>query len=84
MLIQPGCNGTSPCGITESCACVLQIAVRNNQQGVLYFSVSFKPEILASQASAPSNDFFVSLSPAICIQACACALAAVDLKEITC
>ncbi len=41
------------------CACV-QVAVRNNQQGVLYFSSPFKPEVLAAQSSASSTDFFVS------------------------
>ena len=58
----------------------MQVAVRNNQQGVLYFSAPFKPEILASQASASSNDFFVGLSITVRIRACACTLAAVGLK----
>ncbi len=39
----------------------LQVAVRNNQQGVLYFSSPFKPEVLAAQSNASSTDFFVSL-----------------------
>ncbi len=46
----------------QSCVCV-QVAVRNNQQGVLYFSSPFNPEVLAAQSSASSTDFFVSLPP---------------------
>lgn len=40
-----------------------QVAIRNNQQGVLYFSSNFKPEVLAApaQSTAPLDDFFVSI-----------------------
>ncbi|EIE25043.1 Adaptor protein complex beta subunit [Coccomyxa subellipsoidea C-169] len=39
---------------------VIQVAIRNNQQGVLYFSSNFKPEVLAApaQSAAPLDDFF--------------------------
>ena len=46
----------------KPCGCV-QVAVRNNQQGVLYFSAPFKPEVLAAQSSASSTDFFVRSPP---------------------
>ena len=36
--------------------------MRNNQQGVLYFTAPFKAEILSTAPSnTSSNDFFVSL-----------------------
>jgi len=45
-------------------AVCLQVAIRNTQQGVLYFSTAFKPEVLAAPAAAaPMDDFFVSVCP---------------------
>lgn len=44
--------------------------MRNNQQGVLYFSSPFKPEVLAAQSNASSNDFFVRTFPNLSCDAC--------------
>ena len=46
----------------HGCSACLQVAVRNNQQGVLYFTAPFKAEVLSTAPSnTSSNDFFVSL-----------------------
>ena len=52
-----GCTLTA-CGVM--CA---QVAIRNNQQGVLYFTSPFKPDVLAAPAASPLDDnFFVSVT----------------------
>ena len=42
----------------------MQVAVRNNQQGVLYFAANVKPGVLTQQPAAASSldDLFVSAS----------------------
>lgn len=53
---QKKCRHLTACGVT----CV-QVAIRNNQQGVLYFTSPFKPDILGAPAASPLDDnFFVS------------------------
>lgn len=61
-LLTKGCMEQG--ALAEVILSLLQVAVRNNQQGVLYFTGSFKPEILAA-APAPALDdnFFVSSPP---------------------
>ncbi|CAL8461997.1 g1528 [Coccomyxa elongata] len=39
----------------------IQVAIRNNQQGVLYFTSPFKPDILAAPAASPVDDNFFGL-----------------------